>query len=98
MQLSDLIGFVVALVALLVTGIPSSIYRIGWADEYTLEQIQERETPAPKEFTFGYQRATLLGAFFNGVFLLALSVSILVQAIERFVNLDRKPLPPMGSS
>ncbi|EXL39561.1 hypothetical protein FOCG_17825 [Fusarium oxysporum f. sp. radicis-lycopersici 26381] len=64
--LSDLIGIVVALIALI---------------------MQERTEPAPQQYTFGYQRATLLGAFFNGVFLLALSVSIFVQAIERFVNI-----------
>ncbi|PON22466.1 hypothetical protein TGAM01_v208747 [Trichoderma gamsii] len=63
--LSDLIGFVVALVAVI---------------------ISEHPTPPPQELTFGWARATLLGAFFNGVFLLALGVSILVQAIERFVN------------
>ncbi|KAJ4864848.1 cation efflux family domain-containing protein [Trichoderma breve] len=63
--LSDLIGFVVALVAVVVSEDPN---------------------PPPQKFTFGWARATLLGAFFNGVFLLALGVSILVQAIERFVN------------
>ncbi|KAH6607597.1 hypothetical protein Trco_003910 [Trichoderma cornu-damae] len=49
-------------------------------------KISERPDPPPQEFTFGWARATLLGAFFNGVFLLALGVSILVQAIERFVD------------
>lgn len=51
--------------------------------------MQERDEPAPQKYTFGYQRATLLGAFFNGVFLIALSVSILVQAIERFTDISR---------
>ncbi|PWI67234.1 hypothetical protein PCL_04396 [Purpureocillium lilacinum] len=64
--LSDLAGFVVALVAVVVS---------------------ERVEPPPKQYTFGWQRATLLGAFFNGVFLLALGVSILVQAIERFSHI-----------
>ncbi|KAI5468175.1 cation efflux protein [Mariannaea sp. PMI_226] len=64
--LSDLVGIVVALTALI---------------------VQERSEPAPQQYTFGYQRASLLGAFFNGVFLLALSVSIFVQAIERFVDI-----------
>lgn len=35
---------------------------------------------------FGWQRATLLGAFFNGVFLFALGLSVFMQAIERFTN------------
>ncbi|KAI5463743.1 cation efflux protein [Mariannaea sp. PMI_226] len=67
--LSDLIGTLVALVALM---------------------ISERNEPAPQKYTFGWQRATLLGAFFNGVFLLALAVSILVQAIQRFINITRR--------
>ncbi|ESU16384.1 hypothetical protein SNK03_009575 [Fusarium graminearum] len=66
--LSDLIGIIVALVALV---------------------LQDRSKPAPQESTYGWQRATILGAFFNGVFLLALGVSILVQAIERFVSIAR---------
>ncbi|KAL1582282.1 hypothetical protein WHR41_09164 [Cladosporium halotolerans] len=43
---------------------------------------------APPEMTFGWQRATILGAFFNGVFLLALGVSIFLQSIERFVSVQ----------
>ncbi|EKJ77541.1 hypothetical protein FPSE_02291 [Fusarium pseudograminearum CS3096] len=66
--LSDLIGIVVALVALV---------------------LQDRSKPAPQQSTYGWQRATILGAFFNGVFLLALGVSILVQAVERFVSIAR---------
>ncbi|KAH7275447.1 cation efflux protein [Fusarium solani] len=72
--LSDLIGIIVALVALL---------------------IQERPEPAPQEYTYGWQRATLLGAFFNGVFLVALSVSILVQAVERFIDLTHVQNPQL---
>ncbi|KAK1988445.1 cation diffusion facilitator family transporter [Colletotrichum cereale] len=63
--MNDLIGFVVALLAVIVS---------------------ERNT-SPRTFTFGWKRAQILGAFFNGVFLLALGVSILLQAIERFINL-----------
>ncbi|VTT66359.1 unnamed protein product [Fusarium fujikuroi] len=64
--LSDLIGIVVALVALM---------------------LQEHTKPAPQGYTYGWHRATILGAFFNGVFLLALVISILLQAVERFVHL-----------
>ncbi|OTA07645.1 hypothetical protein A9Z42_0085830 [Trichoderma parareesei] len=63
--LNDLIGFVVALEA---------------------NVLSESSKPPPKAFTFGWARAPILGSFFNGVFLLALSVSISIQAIERFVN------------
>ncbi|KAJ4096416.1 hypothetical protein NW761_004376 [Fusarium oxysporum] len=64
--LSDLIGIVIALMALM---------------------LQEHTKPAPQGYTYGWHRATILGAFFNGVFLLALGISILVQAVERFVHL-----------
>ncbi|KAJ7281446.1 CDF zinc transporter [Mycena rebaudengoi] len=37
-------------------------------------------------FTYAFHRAELVGAFFNGVFLLALALSIFLQSIERFVN------------
>ena len=71
--LNDLVGFIVALVAL---------------------KISERSS-SPKELSFGWQRANLLGAFFNGVFLLALGVSILLQSIERFVSLQHVENPKL---
>lgn len=43
-----------------------------------------------KELSFGWQRAQLLGAFFNGVFLFGLGISIFLQSIERFVSLQSK--------
>ncbi|TVY28846.1 Zinc/cadmium resistance protein [Lachnellula hyalina] len=64
--MNDLIGFIVALVALKISRRPTS----------------------PKRLSFGWQRAQLLGAFFNGVFLLALGVSIFLQSLERFVSLQ----------
>ncbi|KAF5720192.1 zinc cadmium resistance [Fusarium globosum] len=74
--LSDLIGIVVALIALM---------------------LQEHTKPAPQGYTYGWHRATILGAFFNGVFLLALGISILLQAVERFVHLTpvRQPFLTM---
>ncbi|KAF5656416.1 zinc cadmium resistance [Fusarium circinatum] len=70
--LSDLIGIVVALIALM---------------------LQEHTKSAPQGYTYGWHRATILGAFFNGVFLLALGISILLQAVERFVHLTRVQKP-----
>merc|ERR1712093_4682 len=69
--MNDLVGFIVALVAL---------------------RISQRDN-TPKALSFGWQRAQLLGAFFNGVFLLALGVSIFLQSIERFVSLERVENP-----
>lgn len=51
-------------------------------------QVSERDN-APRDLPFGWQRATLVGAFFNGVFLLGLGVSIFLQSIERFVAVER---------
>ncbi|KAJ5175365.1 uncharacterized protein N7482_001242 [Penicillium canariense] len=65
--LNDLLGFVVALVAL---------------------KISEKGD-SPKGLSFGWQRAQLLGAFFNGVLLFALGISIFLQSIERFISLHR---------
>lgn len=69
--LNDLIGFIVALVAVHVT---------------------ERKT-SPQDLSFGWARAQLLGAFFNGAFLFALGVSILLQSIERFISVQRVDNP-----
>ncbi|KAF8855083.1 zinc transporter 1 [Acephala macrosclerotiorum] len=69
--MNDLVGFIVALVAV---------------------KISAREK-SPKELSFGWQRAQLLGAFFNGVFLLALGVSIFLQSIERFISLQKVENP-----
>lgn len=69
--LTDLIGFVVALVAV---------------------HMQERKN-APVALSFGWARASLLGAFFNGVFLLALGLSIFLQSIERFVDIKEVENP-----
>ncbi|KAL8805215.1 MAG: hypothetical protein Q9182_002090 [Xanthomendoza sp. 2 TL-2023] len=71
--LSDLIGFVVALVAL---------------------RKSERED-SPSNFTFGWQRIQLLGAFFNGVFLIALGLSIFLQSLERFVAIEDVEKPEL---
>lgn len=74
--LNDLVGFIVALVAL---------------------KISQR-SKHPKELSFGWQRAQLLGAFFNGVFLLSLGISIFLQSIDRFVSLERTVYRPGGGN
>ncbi|KAI3397775.1 hypothetical protein diail_10428 [Diaporthe ilicicola] len=65
--MNDLIGFIVALTAVIIS----------------------EKTRSPAELSFGWQRARLLGAFFNGVFLLALGISIFLQSIERFISIER---------
>lgn len=61
--LSDLMGYVVAMLA-----------------------IKVSKRPGKAQYTFGLRRTEILGAFFNGAFLAALGVSILLQSIERFVE------------
>ncbi|KAH7410053.1 cation efflux protein [Phaeosphaeria sp. MPI-PUGE-AT-0046c] len=71
--LTDLIGFIVALVAV---------------------HVSERKT-FPQDMSFGWARAQLLGAFFNGAFLLALGLSIGLQSIERFISIERVENPKL---
>ena len=51
---------------------------------------KSEQADSPKELSFGWQRAQLLGAFFNGVLLFGLGISILLQSIERFIALQRE--------
>ncbi|KAI2618031.1 cation efflux protein [Hypomontagnella submonticulosa] len=51
--------------------------------------ISERAT-SPHNFSFGWARAKLIGAFSNGVALLSLGVFVFLQAIERFIEI--KPI------
>lgn len=67
---------------------------VGFIVAYAAVKISARDE-SPKELSFGWQRAQLLGAFFNGVFLLALGVSIFLQSIERFVSLQRVEKPKL---
>jgi len=48
-------------------------------------KLAAKETTSSK-YSYGWQRAEILGALINGVFLLALCFSIFMEAIERFVN------------
>ncbi|CAN9460835.1 unnamed protein product [Alternaria alternata] len=72
-QLNDLIGFIVALVAV---------------------QVTDRKT-SPPDLSFGWARASLLGAFFNGSFLFALGISTALQSIERFISIERVQNPKL---
>ncbi|KAI1431208.1 cation efflux family protein [Xylaria sp. CBS 124048] len=66
---------------------------IGFAIALAAIHVSER-AQSPQNFSFGWARAQLLGAFFNGVFLLALGLSIFLQSIERFIFVKtvEKPL------
>lgn len=65
---------------------------VGFIVALVALRISQREQ-TPKALSFGWQRANLLGAFFNGVFLLALGMSIFLQSIERFISIQRVDNP-----
>ena len=57
-------------------------------------QITDRKT-SPPDLSFGWARASLLGAFFNGSFLFALGISIALQSIERFISIEHVQNPKL---
>ncbi|ODH48535.1 hypothetical protein GX48_05297 [Paracoccidioides brasiliensis] len=68
---------------------------IGFVVALAALKVSEKPGVTPSNLTFGWQRSQLLGAFFNGVFLLALGVSILLQSIERFISLEKVDKPEL---
>lgn len=48
-----------------------------------------------KSYTYGWQRAETLGALVNGVFLVALCVTIFLEAIQRFVDVQEVKQPKL---
>ncbi|KAB8301351.1 hypothetical protein EYC80_003232 [Monilinia laxa] len=67
---------------------------IGFIVALTALRVSQRPD-SPDSLSFGWQRAQLLGAFFNGCFLLALGVSIALQSIDRFVHLEKVKNPKL---
>ncbi|KAI9645603.1 hypothetical protein NHQ30_006345 [Ciborinia camelliae] len=67
---------------------------IGFIVALTALRVSQR-SDSPDSLSFGWQRAQMLGAFFNGCFLLALGVSIALQSIDRFVYLERVKNPKL---
>jgi len=60
---------------------------VAYAIAFVAAYLQERGQHT-HGFTYAFHRAELVGAFFNGVFLLALALSICLQSIERFTNIQ----------
>ncbi|EEQ40442.1 hypothetical protein CLUG_04570, partial [Clavispora lusitaniae ATCC 42720] len=46
----------------------------------------KKSKPADGKYTYGWQRAEILGALINAVFLLALCFTIVIEAIQRFFD------------
>jgi len=53
---------------------------------WAVKMANKSTEQTPKMYTYGYQRAETLGALVNGVFLVALCVTIFLDAIQRFVE------------
>jgi zinc transporter 1 len=53
-----------------------------------LYAIRIFKSPETDLLTYGWKRAEILAAFFNGIFLVALSVSIIIHAIQRFIHIE----------
>ena len=49
------------------------------------KQMSSRSTPMN---TYGWQRAEVLGALVNSVFLIALCFTIIVEAVQRFIEIE----------
>ncbi|KIK60232.1 hypothetical protein GYMLUDRAFT_615361 [Collybiopsis luxurians FD-317 M1] len=60
---------------------------VAYAIAFTAAYVQDRGH-TKKGFTYAFHRAELVGAFFNGVFLLALALSIFLQSLERFISIE----------
>lgn len=61
---------------------------------FLLTQLVNKNDKHPL-FSYGWQRAEILGALFNGVFLLALCFSIFMEALERFVKVPEVSNPKL---
>ncbi|WWD03181.1 hypothetical protein V865_001228 [Kwoniella europaea PYCC6329] len=55
--------------------------------------LLSRKGSGPIGYTFAYRRAEIVGAFFNASFLIALALSIFLQSIERFINVEEVDHP-----
>ncbi|KDN47764.1 cation efflux protein [Tilletiaria anomala UBC 951] len=56
---------------------------------------KRKSTTEDPRYSYGWQRAEVLGALINGVFLLALCFSIFMEAIERFINVQEVQNPKL---
>lgn len=68
--------------------IPVLIHSIDFSPK---RSHRSRSSNLSSRLSFGWQRAEVVSAFFNGSFLLALGVSIFLQSVDRFVS-------PVGES
>jgi zinc transporter 1 len=89
------VGFLTRSLALVADAFHIMSDIIGYIVAIIAVKLAGTATPSIR-FTYGYQRAEVIGAFFNGgealvgladvAFLMALGVSVILQSIERFIE------------
>ncbi|KAL2838393.1 cation efflux protein [Aspergillus pseudodeflectus] len=67
---------------------------VGFIVAFTALKVSTGKS-SPQELSYGWQRAQVLGAFFNGSLLFALGISIFLQSIERFITLHHVEDPKL---
>lgn len=80
-MLNDMLSMCVALWAIKVT-----IFFLKKKIRLTKKKKVASVTEFNPKYSYGWQRAEILGALINGVFLIALCFTILIESIERFVS------------
>ncbi|CAO1625412.1 unnamed protein product [Parajaminaea phylloscopi] len=88
-QLSDLLGYGILYVSIRISERTPAETSVPLATPNQLEK-QASKTTWQDRLTYGGSRADVLGAFFNGAFLIAIGSSVFLQATERFI--DRRPI------
>ncbi|CAO3596621.1 unnamed protein product [Absidia cylindrospora] len=58
-------------------------------------RVSGRPHQNTSKYSYGWQRAEILGALLNGVFLLALCFTILMEAIQRFIHMEPMSNPEL---
>lgn len=86
-QLDISVGFKTKSLALIADAFHYFNDVVAYTIAFFAAYLQDHGKPTSK-FTFAFHRAELVGAFFNGVFLIALALSIFLQSLERFVHIE----------
>ncbi len=95
-MLNDVMSLIVALYALRVctrTPLRTAIVHETDSLPTPLDQLSQKSDNKDPRYSYGWQRAEVLGALINGVFLLALCFSIFMEALERFINISEVSNP-----
>lgn len=98
-KINDLIGFVVILICMRLAEKESKTGKLTNSQQADIPVLQNAQvisgitnwrllhaSKLQPRLSFGWQRAEVVSAFFNGSFLLALGISTFLQSIHRFIS------------